>query len=266
MKLWGSLSWRILVSAAVLGLLGTLGATYLAVMLGAQSALRAALRPTTELIMSEQGEACRSAPEGWFRRTSEGVEVEAFDFARVTRAGTSSGRPSPELLARMLQGEAQPVSFYFPLFNRKSSWGGIMLIRVADAGPCSLLEYRWPISSARASNSRWLFLAAVLITTAMAALSTFVVIHPLLQRLRRLHRSAGGLGSGGFVSAVDAGPDELGELSRVLDATHERVLADAARIEAQKHALERHLADVAHDLKTPIASLQLSLRACLGST
>jgi signal transduction histidine kinase len=74
-----------------------------------------------------------------------------------------------------------------------------------------------------------------------------------------LHRAAGGLGSNTYASARDEHPDEMGELSRVLDATHARVQADAARIESQKHALERHLADVSHDLKTPLASLQLAL-------
>ncbi|PTL84251.1 HAMP domain-containing sensor histidine kinase [Vitiosangium sp. GDMCC 1.1324] len=267
MKLWGSLSWRILVSAVVLGLLGTLASTYLSVWVGAEAGIRASSRPLTEVILRDHGEACRSSPEGWAFRTSDGVEVDAFDIARVTGpagAGASGRRPSPELLTRLLQGEEQPFAFYFPLFNRKEPWGGAMLIRVADAGPCSVLEYRWPVSSERISHGRWLFLVAVLITAAVAALSTFVVIHPLLQRLRGLHRAAGGLGSDGFTSARDVEPDELGELSRVLDATHERVLADAARIEAQKHALERHLADVAHDLKTPIASLQLSLELASG--
>ncbi len=256
MRLWGRLSWRILVASAVLGLLGTFGASYLAIRAGVESGVRISTRTMTEVLMSIQGEACRASPEGWSFETREGVRVEAFDIA-----ATSGRRPEPELLARLAQGEAQPIALYFPLFDRSRSdrWGGAMLLRVAEAGPCSLIQYRWPIPAERQTLSRWLFLGAVLTSSIAAALSTFVVVRPLLRRLRELHRAAGGLGSGSYASARDELPDEMGELSRILDATHERVLSDAARIESQKHALERHLADVSHDLKTPLASLQLAL-------
>ncbi len=254
MKLWGSLGRRILVAAAVMGLLATLGSSYLAFVAGGQLAIRISTRTFTEAILKEQGEACRSSPEGWSFRSSDGVVLEAFDAA-----DTSGRRPLPELVALMGQGEEQPVTFYFPLFNRKAAWGGATLLRVAESGPCSLIEYRWPLSGERYAKGWWMFLAAAFSSSAMAALCTVVVIAPLLRRFRRLHQAAGELGGTAYASAGDGTPDELGELSRVLDATHGRVLADAARIEAQKHALERHLADVAHDLKTPLASLQLAL-------
>ncbi len=254
MRLWGSLSRRILVSSAVLGLLGTFGASLLSIMTGVESGLRLSTRAMTEVLLRDQGEACRSSLEGWSIQTREGVRVEAFDVAAA-----SGRRPDPELLARLARGEEQPIAFYFPLFDRSATWGGAALVRVADAGPCSLIQYRWPISPERQTRGRWLFLAAALTSIIAAALSTLVVVRPLLRRLRELHRAAGGLGSGSYASARDELPDEMGELSRVLDATHERVLADAERIESQKHALERHLADVSHDLKTPLASLQLAL-------
>ncbi|WP_257463365.1 sensor histidine kinase [Archangium lipolyticum] len=254
MKLWRSLGLRILVAAAVMGLLATLGSSYQAFLAGGTLAIRISSRTFGEAILREHGEACRSSPEGWSFRTRDGVVLEAFDVA-----DTSGRRPSPELLERMREGEEQPVIFYFPLFDRSATWGGATLFRVGEGGPCSLIECRWPLFGERYREGRWMFLAAVLSSSLMAALCTFVVIAPLLRRFRRLHQAAGGIGGTAYASAGDETPDELGELSRVLDATHGRVLADAARIETQKHALERHLADVAHDLKTPIASLQLAL-------
>ncbi|XXF78966.1 HAMP domain-containing sensor histidine kinase [Myxococcaceae bacterium GXIMD 01537] len=257
MKLWNRLAWRILVASALLGLLGTLGSSYIAVVSGADAALRSSMRFSIAPFLAAYGAECRAAP-GWTLRSPDGVEVRAFDLARVG-ANSPGGRPDPELLARLLQGEEEPSAFYYPLFHPGSPWGGASLKKVADTGPCSLLEFRWPPMRERMMLGRWLMLSAILFTTLAAALSTFVVVQPLLQRLRGLHRAAGELGAPRYQSAADGLNDELGELSQALDATHARVQADAVRIESQKHALERHLADVAHDLKTPIASLQLSL-------
>lgn len=259
MKLWNRLARRILVASALLGMLGTLGSSYVALVLGADTALRSSVRFSAAPLLAAYGAECRATP-GWTYLSPDGVQVTAFDLA-VVGAGSPGGRPDPALLARLAQGEEEPTAFYFPLFHPDAPWGGASLKKVADSGPCSLLEFRWPAMRERVMLGRWLMLLAMLFTGVAAALSTFVVVQPLLQRLRRLHRAAGALGAPHYQSAADGVNDELGELSQALDATHARVQADAVRIEDQKHALERHLADVAHDLKTPIASLQLSLEA-----
>lgn len=262
MRLRNRLAQRILVASALLGLLGTLGASFLAIVLGVDAALSHGVRMSAALALAPQAAECRTTP-GWRFRSPDGVEVEAYDLAQVG-AGSPGARPDPELLARLAQGEREPTLFYLPLFHPDSAWAGASLLKLAESGPCSLLEFRWPLMDERATVGGWVLVAAVLFTMLAATLSTFAVVHPLLQRLRRLHRAAGMLGASRYHSAADGQDDELGELSRVLDATHARVQEDATRIEAQKHALERHLADVAHDLKTPIASLQLSLE--LAST
>ncbi|NVJ01948.1 HAMP domain-containing histidine kinase [Myxococcus sp. AM009] len=262
MRLRNRLAQRILVASALVGLLGTLGASILAIVLGVDAALTHGVRMSAALVLAPQASECRTTP-GWRFRSPHGVEVEAYDLAQVG-AGSPGARPDPKLLARLAQGEREPSTFYLPLFHPDSAWAGASLLKLAEAGPCSLLEFRWPIMHERATVGGWVFVSAVLFTMLAATLSTFVVVHPLLQRLRGLHRAAGLLGASRYRSAADGQDDELGELSRVLDATHARVQEDATRIEAQKHALERHLADVAHDLKTPIASLQLSLE--LAST
>ncbi len=44
-----------------------------------------------------------------------------------------------------------------------------------------------------------------------------------------------------------------------MDQAHARIRTDAEALESRQEDLERHLADVAHDLRTPIASLQIAL-------
>ena len=46
---------------------------------------------------------------------------------------------------------------------------------------------------------------------------------------------------------------------RIPDIAHDRICRDAATLEARRVALEHHLANVAHDLRTPMASLHLVL-------
>ncbi|NRD55698.1 HAMP domain-containing histidine kinase [Corallococcus exiguus] len=257
MRLYNRLAPRILAASSLLGLLGTLGTSYLATFMGVDTALLRSTRFATALILSTHREECQAAP-GWRFQGPEGIEVEAFDAALVG-AGVPGGRPEPKLVARVLEGEEEATLIYLPFLHPDPRWGGASVRRLAPSGPCSLLEFRWPPMHERVTVGRWLLGLALLVTTVAAALSTFAVVQPLLKRLSRLHRAARALGAPDYPSATDGLGDELGEVSQALDATHARVQRDAARIESQKHALERHLADVAHDLKTPIASLQLSL-------
>lgn len=260
MRMWHGLVWRTAIASLLLGLLATMSAAYVAFHKAAELSARSSARLFTEAMLETHGDACRAAPEGWSHTSPQGLQVRAFDVARVlSRAPLPSGEgPDPALVEQLAAGDAQPMSIHFPRFDG-SAWGGSLLMRVAEAGPCSLLEYRWPPLVSRMSEARWLMLAAFTFTAFLAAASTISVITPLLKRLRRLHGAASGLGSAAYVSTRDAAHDELADLSRVLDAAQARVQSDAARILGQQQALERFLSNVAHDLKTPIASLQLSL-------
>jgi signal transduction histidine kinase len=136
-----------------------------------------------------------------------------------------------------------------------------MVIRAANEGPCSLIQATWPPRSSPRRNFLYLLLAGAVIVIALAAaLGVVVVVGPLTRRIDRLRAAAGRVGSTiGYGSAGDSKSDELGELSDILDEAHQRIRADAEMLEDRQKALERYLSDVAHDLKTPIASLQIAL-------
>jgi signal transduction histidine kinase len=100
----------------------------------------------------------------------------------------------------------------------------------------------------------------VVVVAVVAGLAFLVIVLPLLRRIERLRVAAERVGDAdAYVSAGARGPDELGQLSAALDRAHARIREDAGRLERRRQDLQRHLADVAHDLKTPISSLHLAL-------
>jgi signal transduction histidine kinase len=88
----------------------------------------------------------------------------------------------------------------------------------------------------------------------------FFVIRPVVRRLSGLRVNAQRVGDGGsYLGKFDEAGDDIGLISVSLDIAHSRICRDAATLEARRVALEHHLANVAHDLRTPMASLHLVL-------
>jgi signal transduction histidine kinase len=129
--------------------------------------------------------------------------------------------PDRELLGE-IEGGALSASRLM-LFE-EGGGGGAMLLRLAPSGPCSLVELRWWVP--RSTRLRLVFNVVTL--AAIGALLTALLgavfwIRPLIVRLQ------------------------------ALDAAAKRDLEE-------RHAeLQRHLADIAHDLKTPLTAVQLTL-------
>jgi two-component system sensor histidine kinase BaeS len=97
--------------------------------------------------------------------------------------------------------------------------------------------------TALAISSGLAFLAALL----MAGLVTPMLVRPI----RRLTAAVRGLGAGTGYSPMSerSGPGELGELGRAFDAM-------AGALKRNEHLRQTFVADVAHELRTPIAILQ----------
>lgn len=100
-------------------------------------------------------------------------------------------------------------------------------------------------------------LASSLIVGTLAALAGVLVARRLTAPLRDLTRSTAAIAAGKPAAPVEVrGDDELAELSRAFNA----MAADLAAAEASRRQL---LADVAHELRTPLSILQGGLEAIL---
>lgn len=142
--------------------------------------------------------------------------------------------------------------------------GGVVVARIADQGPCQVLGASFPAPRAIAALFRVAALAASILTGVGALLTWFLAVRPLVRRVHALRLSASLVGSeSGYTSPAAegdvAGADDLDELGRELDRAHRRIRRDAAILEEKRHDLRRHVENIAHDLKTPMSSLQLLL-------
>jgi signal transduction histidine kinase len=200
---------------------------------------------------------CQHDPAHWSMRIGRGARLDAYDEERLDSENEDSPPLDKTLYRRLVSGEPSPIKFLHLGGEEVTA----MLVRAADSGPCALVQVTWPPhTSGRRRFFYFMLTGSLVVIAAAAALGVFVVVQPLTGRIDKLRRAAGAVGSPeGYVSAHDPASDELGDLSKSLDRAHARIRADADRLEERQRTLERYLADIAHDLKTPIASLQIAL-------
>lgn len=114
-----------------------------------------------------------------------------------------------------------------------------------------------PLSIAVRDLGPWLAVVALVLLGAGTAAAALVVFRPTRRRLRALQDAARALGEGqSGVRAPDTGRDEVASLARTFNEM-------AGQLEDRTHALEQAdrirrqlLADVSHELTTPLASIR----------
>ena len=198
--------------------------------------------------------ACDANPARWWFVSPTGLQAWALHPETLAPLNPRAPAVPRAIQLRLAAGEAQPVTLVF-------GQGTLVLRR---EGPCRLVVLQWPLDGTILSSFFGLVFAilsvGLLLTTVVGG---WVVLRPLVRSIRELDRASRQVGQPGYAPAeVDV---ELVAVRSALNAAHERVLADRASLEQQQALLERHIADVAHDLRTPLAALQLRLeRASTG--
>jgi signal transduction histidine kinase len=90
-----------------------------------------------------------------------------------------------------------------------------------------------------------------------AAVTALVIFRPTHNRLRALEEAATALGQGRTdVRAVEGGGDEVSSLSRTFNRMAEDLAARAAALSASDRARRQLLADVSHELMTPLTAIR----------
>lgn len=256
MRLSLGLRARLVVLSLICGLLGAAGSEVVSRVQSYRGFARIAGPVLQVVFAGEERRRCEASPETWTLSTTRS-EAFAYDAATLTSRNPLAPPLDRGVFARIAPGDDPPASAQTLRWNQS---GGVLVVRTAESGPCSVVQTTW-----RPAFSTWELVGlrggGGLATGALAALlGTALAIVPLARRIKRLRQAAAVVGEpDGYASAERPGGDDLGQLSMSLDRAHARIRADALRLEQRSADLERHLSDVAHDFRTPLASLQLAL-------
>jgi two-component system OmpR family sensor kinase len=101
-------------------------------------------------------------------------------------------------------------------------------------------------------------LLLLLLATTMV-LSHVAIIQPFTRRFEKLTKLAGSVGKAEETVEPEERNDEIGQVSRALAGAHRRMLDHERLLSAQYQALRLKQINVAHDLRTPLTSLLMSL-------
>jgi two-component system, OmpR family, sensor histidine kinase BaeS len=172
------------------------------------------------------------------------VHVWGAALQVVAPTGTTLFRAGP---AEMLSG-GDPIGEHIPLKADGRAIGTLHLVFPSGGLTPGDRRLRSDLGGA-------VEISAV-IAAAVALLVAVVVAKGLLRPIRRLSEAAQALGSGtkGIRVGEQTGPGELVELARAFDSM-------AASLEHHEHLRQAMVADVAHELRTPVAILQAETEA-----
>lgn len=242
-------------AVAVLGALSTLPIVIVPVaQWGLQAALSNAFDPAMPLAKA-LGADCALSPASWSKKLPH-TNVYGYDAASGQSLNPAAPTIDRTLYARLLAGEKTPshLRWTFPL-------GGRIMTRAMAAGPCSVLVVTWsPPADARAVHLRMLIAIPVILMFVVGLAAILFAIRPVLRRIAVLDRAAAHIGDiDSFVAVDDPTDDALGRLAGRIADSHRRIVAANEALRQRAVALQEHLSDVAHDVRTPLAALQLRL-------
>jgi signal transduction histidine kinase len=247
------LSRRAVVACVFCALVGVVG-TALVFYLGGRYAIeRITADGLRGMMDSGVGELCRESPDRFVWRTPSGGWAGFYDRATGLSANPEAPPAAQDLLARL--GPDRPAaSRLIP----GGAGGGAYVASLGESGPCSLYYARWPsIPNARPVVIVGLLLFMVVAAAFSGFFALRYVTRPAFRRLESVATAAKQVGD--HAPAADVERDELSVVADSLSWAHQRIAADRERLDERARALEGHLADLAHDVKTPLTSLFLSL-------
>lgn len=197
--------------------------------------------------------ACRADPGAWVGLRLGPAVITGYD----ERGNAPDASVPPLALAEW--PELPPVGETASRDVGSHRWE--LLTHAAERGPCSFVLTRDIPPPSLLSALQWgASLGAFVAVLAVGASTYAVAVRPLVRRIDRIRGAALGIGSQVYASADDPVSDALGDISGVLDRSHARIVDDRAELVRRQAALEQYLAEIAHDLRTPIGSLVLALQ------
>jgi len=238
---------RILLGAVLSAIL-TLGM----VVFAGHAIHRVGLNPSDWSLPDEDIAACEAEPATFHRSSVNLMQVFAYDLAGLSENPDAPAFGDAHLLGR-IRRDGGAVGWV----NHQR----ILAVRAADSGPCAV--FRIALTPPEQAIQRVVLGfggSAAIGIFLVGWLSWLVTVRPLVARIERIRDAAHNVGADRYRAAEDSQDDALTEIVEALDRSHERITADHAELVRRHEALERHLAEIAHDLRTPMASMLLAMQ------
>jgi signal transduction histidine kinase len=195
------------------------------------------------------------------RRRRDFFELWGLDGAPLTRSGSLGPANLPRLPARV----SRPRHWNLELPDRRPGRAVAVLFQpktASAAGPAPLLELVVASDREGLEETLWQLIAIASGSALLLVAATVWLIPGVLRRglgpLERLGEQVAGIGTGNLQTRLDPGP-----LPAELVPIAERLNGLLARIQESFERERRFSADLAHELRTPLAELRSAAECAL---
>lgn len=249
-----SLYWRMLLGmTALIAVLVIAQAGAVLWLLNRGEAGSDELAGVTRAAADSMSRTLAATPAADLRTALRGVTAGHRLFAIMADGRVAGAEPGGGLAAQIATdlGRTEvrqlPATWERSLFRPAPIYAGDRIVGVVGVLPPTTLRRYGPAVA----------LVVVVVMFGGALLGTAVIIGPLRARLRDLTAAARQLGSGDFrARAKQDGSDEVTELAAAFNRMADELAARATRLVASDSARRQLLADVSHELKTPVTTIR----------
>lgn len=182
--------------------------------------------------------------------------------------GVNKGTPPPELIRQTLSGSPQQGRFWVATDPQYPWWlySTAPIRRAADSQVLGAVYVAMPLLRPKqfAQQVRGMVMGMAIASTTMATVAGLLLSGTLTRPLQQLHQQARRLEAGDYTArSTIKGKDELAQLGHLFDQMAEKLRETLEALQAQEAARQELVANISHDLRTPLASLRVELEAVL---